>query len=254
MYNIYKCPCCNSRNIIIRKSSLSKFVVWRILNIFGDSIDNNSIFCQDCYYYGSMLRFTDEEIKLLYDNYRGDLYNKMRIICEPEYNSKINSFEDAYHNDRLYSITKLIETNVTYSIDSILDYGGDSGSHIPKILDAKDKYVFDVSDIVPIEGVKKINFGDPVIVDFIMCCHVLEHVSDLVEILNKIKKFSHKDTYFYFEVPKLYTPIEQLVVPMFHEHINFFCFNSLSVLLNNNGFTIMDADDSIYLALLCVLR
>lgn len=110
--------------------------------------------------------------------------------------------------------------------------------------------------------------------DFIMCCGVFEHVSNPLEVLNKLRKLSHRDTFLYFEVPidspfifkitslktlikrillvnvslynifhKISTTVDKSYVRIpsvfyMHEHLNHFSIRSMSNMLISNGFDI----------------
>ena len=138
------------------------------------------------------------------------------------------------------------------------------------------KYVFDLSRVPTMGDIKRINDiseSKSKKFDLITCCHVLEHVSSPIEVLEQIKCFSHEDTIFYLEVP-LEDPFDiQLISskslfhyfikkimfmnPNFynfirylkrgedismHEHVNFFSVKSLTKLLEKEGFSLIFID------------
>ena len=86
----------------------------------------------------------------------------------------------------------------------VLDYGGDRGQFIPESL-GKEKYIFEISDALPVEGVTRIA-SEAVLrrhpLDFIMVCHVLEHCSDQCATLRTFKELGHgTESLYYIEVP-----------------------------------------------------
>jgi hypothetical protein len=254
LYKIDHCPACHSKNIHLSPSKLSKFVVWRITGVkVEDPVDNNGILCYSCDFLGSQLRFTEEESQRLYSDYRGDLYNAMRIECEPHYANRLLEFSDpAYIEGRKQGLDRLIAKNIEISsVHQILDFGGDTGIFIPDYFVNSEKFVYDISGVNLLPGVQSFdptNFNRSI--DFLMCCHVLEHSSDPDTILTEIKKFIDKNSWIYFEVPN--NPY--LTLPKaFHEHINIFNISSLTSLLIRNGFAIIDSYESKNLSVLSKL-
>ena len=73
-------------------------------------------------------------------------------------------------------------------------------------------------------------------INIILCNHVLEHISDLQNILEQIKKLTTNTCWGYFEVPNNPSPY----IGTFHEHINIFNKKSLTKLLTTNNFQIID--------------
>lgn len=132
------------------------------------------------------------------------------------------------------------------SISNILDYGGDSGQYIPDIFNSKHRYVYEISDVDPVEGVTRIdNFEDlkDINWDLIMCCHVLEHVSDPKKILDQIFTFLPVNGYLYIEVPYedyVDSFINTNAVIPIHEHINLFRCETFSKIFEDCHFEILD--------------
>jgi len=252
-YEVDVCPVCQSKNIVEEKTTLAKFVAWRISGVLHkEDLPILSLKCNDCDFYGSKLRFTPEEENRLYNKYRGEEYNRMRVECEPEYDAIISVFDEKeYAKERSVGISYLIEKYVDVSkIQTLLDYGGDDGRHIPKILSNCKKYVYDISNIDPLDGINKLEQSNKIQSDFLMCCHTLEHISDLHFAMSNIKKFPRKGSFAYFEVPNTKSAISSLHVKRFHEHINFFNKSSFSVLLSNNGFDVIDVYEGKFLCIL----
>jgi hypothetical protein len=165
------------------------------------------------------------------------------------------SFNDAeYIEARKKGVNFLIEKNIDCTkIKTVLDYGGDTGVHIPeKFTDAK-KYVYDISGVIPMEGI--LNF-DPEVdkgcVDFLMCCHVLEHKSDLDILIKELKKHIDTNSWLYIEVPNYKLPPPDKLV--FHEHINFFNKISMTALLDRHGIEVIDSFEDENLCVLGKLR
>jgi len=252
-YEVDVCPVCKSKNITAEKTTLAKFVAWRISGTHHkENLPISSLKCNVCDFYGCKHRFSREEEIRLYDMYRGEEYNRMRVECEPEYDAIISVFdEQEYAKERSIGISYLLEKNIDVAkIETILDYGGDDGRHIPKILANCKKYVYDISNITPLDGVNKLEEFNKIESDFLMCCHTLEHISDLSFVMEDMKKLVRKGSFAYFEVPNTKSPISSLHVNRFHEHINFFNKSSLSILLSNNGFNVVDVYEGKFLCIL----
>lgn len=255
MYKIDHCPACHSKNIQLHPTKLARFVAWRTTGIkVEDSIDNNGIICYSCDFIGSQLRFTEEESQRLYQDYRGESYNSMRVECEPHYANRISEFTDpVYIESRKEGLDRLIMQNIEISsIKTILDFGGDTGLFIPDCFIDAEKFVYDISGVDLLPGVSSFNPDEfKGSIDFLMCCHVLEHASDPDVILDEIKKLIDKDSWVYFEVPNNPNPS---LPKAFHEHINIFNISSLTSLLVRNGFDVVDSYKSRNLSILTKLK
>jgi len=238
MYKINYCPACLSKNIQIEKSKIAKFIACRIFETSIDSdIDSVGIKCNDCEYVGSGERFTNIEENNLYKNYREKDYNDLREFCEPNYLEKISYYEsNNFIAERKLRANNLLIKNLNPKlIKTVLDFGGATGEFIPDIFSNADKYVYDISNVELVSGIKKYN-NQIKDIDIILCNHVLEHISDLQKIIEKIKKLTTNTCWGYFEVPNNPSPY----IGTFHEHINMFNKKSLTKLLTTNNFQIID--------------
>jgi SAM-dependent methyltransferase len=243
MYIIEHCPACNSLDIRKESAKLAQFVIWKATDEFAYSHkDNNAIICNQCSFLGSQIRLTDEEETRLYKDYRGEEYNNKRLFCEPWYANYINMFDqEKYVNDRKVGINRLIDTHVDImTINKVLDYGGDTGSHIPdKFIKAK-WYVSDISGVPPMPGVLPFDtMTQKMTVDFLMCCHVLEHKSDPDVLIKDIKRFVNSNSWIYIEVPHFDAP--QLPGGIFHEHLNAWNMQSMKALLEKHQIDVVDS-------------
>jgi SAM-dependent methyltransferase len=75
--------------------------------------------------------------------------------------------------------------------------------------------------------------------DVVLSFYALEHVADLHEAIDNIKKLLKPGGIFYFLVPNVYENAADFIVA---DHINHFSRSSLSVLLSRNGFKDIDID------------
>jgi hypothetical protein len=231
------------------------------------------VHCRDCGFAFYYPRLTDKELAALYQNYRDAVYQRQRYLHEPEYteeyNARIGNSLPEIVNRKQNLVQLLARNNIkANTIRNVLDFSGDKGQFIPDELVHADRYVYEISGVAPLPGIKLIrdlseSRGRKF--DLIMCCHVLEHVVDPVTIIEQLKRFAHGATVFYFELPndspyhwpnsklahglllrneklyKLYFWLRGLIKrqpnPYFemHEHINYFSPRALTRLLERRG-------------------
>ena len=217
----------------------------------------------------------------LYSGYRDETYQKQRHRHEEWYTEEVNQLigNQTEISNRKANLDMIVSEYVELDkIKSVLDFGGDRGQFIPDLFSEASRFVYEISGVTTDSNIMVINSidqSDKMKFDFIMCCHVLEHVSSPVEILNNLKKFSHQGSVFYFEVPsdspfdfkfktafkdKLKGRILRILCSnmfiynlyyivssklkwlpkffMMHEHINHFSLKSIKYMLDLNGFEI----------------
>ena len=160
--------------------------------------------CAECGHRFFDLRLDDAEMARLYRGYRGPDYFRLRHRWEPWYTRAVN---DAIGHD-----PAMIEARRAYvrefvkpagRVGSVLDYGGDAGQFIPPEIGDR-KYVFEVSDQPPAEGVVRLTdeaaLRQPF--DLVMICHVLEHLAQPLDFLEQLRaKLGPQRGFFYAEVP-----------------------------------------------------
>lgn len=217
------------------------------------------IICKNCGLSYSQYRPNDEEMKLLYDGYRGEEYQKQRQKHEPFYTKEFNESlgfdikQQNYRKERLFNILKkYFDIN---SIKNVLDYGGDAGQFIPDQFELAEKYVYEISNVKPINGIKQIKTKETLKTrkyDFIMCTHVLEHVAYPIDIIKEMYDLLEKDGYLYLELPLDYYETWDEDLTYIHEHIS--CYNIKTLATLHKIFkdiTILDlAEDGCFLSVL----
>lgn len=254
MYEIDHCPACHSTNIALSPAKLARFVVYHVTDI--DPVTDHEIkllACRNCSFVGSQTRLDEQEEIKLYKDYRGIIYNERRIHCEPGYTTHMNALEDYNFNfRRRIGINELVKRVKVDQIKTVLDYGGNDGRFIPESFVNAQKYVYDISGVNTATGTLLYHPDKgPRPIDFLMCCHTLEHCSDPDILLNKLRELINEHSVVYFEVPNFDFPHGHVT---FHEHINVFNLQSLTALLERNAFEIIDIFQNENLCLLTKLK
>lgn len=217
-----KCIVCNSQECTNSRAHFAPFLVERMFS--GENIKTKLVHCKSCDFWFSQYRPNDLEMEKLYSGYRDKKYVKQRQKYEPQYS--LQPYIDADHEKRRKEkLAFFLKNKINYkSVHMLLDYGGDEGQYIPDLFDGAEKYVFEISGNKVRDGVVLLNDIEEVknkTFDFIMCCQVLEHVSDPMKIIENMVNSLKNDGYLYIEVPnevffKAYSNVE------INEHINFF--------------------------------
>lgn len=278
-----KCMICGNTKLEYKDTIVSNFVMSRICNSFdgNNNIKTRLCFCPSCTFAFYEYRMTDDEQSKLYKNYRDEEYQKTREKYECWYTSKIN---DALNNDKIALneqrrvIERMIDDNSDVPLNISLDWGGNEGRTFTRKMGAKERYVYDISGVPTVKGVKGLTGMSDVKkhqYDFVMCNMLFEHLSYPVELLGELKDIGDNKTLYYIEVPsenpfminkfsifhniKLLFNLKysnyrlakyylirrkQPFMPM-AEHINFFTIKSMKVMLESNGFEVLDIQENI---------
>jgi hypothetical protein len=194
----------------------------------GENKKTAFVHCRHCNFYFSKYRPNDEEMQRLYTSYRGDEYQKQRQKYEPEYTKEL--VERSYYNKELDmkrrdALVEFVKPYVDFSkVTTVLDYGGDEGQMIPHQFENARKYVYDISGNQTVAGVSMMNDLDVVkrtSWDFMMCCQLLEHVSNPHEVISTLASCLSDGSYLYLEVPAK-APFRQYSDVEINEHISFY--------------------------------
>lgn len=204
----------------------------------------NSLQCQHCGFLFLDIRFTSEELRLLYRDYRGEEYTKLREFYEPGY-ARINENLKSGIN-YLHRIESFLLPYVG-TPTSILDWGGDTGINTPFFNTATVVHIFDISKKPVITGAQRVSRKEATrnSYNLITCCSVLEHVPYPEMILNSIRAIMDKGATLYIEVPYEEIMLKRrteayLEKRHWHEHINFFSERSLELVTARCGLRIID--------------
>jgi hypothetical protein len=241
-----------SRHPLKRFLRTIAFVSKSSQKIYGKSVLVKIEICNACSFIQTKQPFSDEAIGKLYADYRSETYNRERIGYEPEY-AEIASQTGSCSQEiqaRTGGLTRWLDgkLNVEGSF-SMLDYGGADGRFLPNL--QGEKYVFDISDIEPAEGIKRIrNESDLSSYPYIQLAHVLEHVPHPLALTRKAASFLEHPGYLYVEVPleisddtitRLSNGDNTIAVDI-HEHINRYSLKSVTALFRSAGLSVVAAE------------
>ena len=236
-------------------------------------------FCKDCTFAFYEYRLSEEEDQRFYEDYGGEKLQKMREKYEHWFTKELTEFgkaDETRRKDQQRVIESVVFDHTDREIRVALDYGGNDGSTFTPRLGTEEKYVYDISGVKTIDGVKGISDYDELkehSFDLIMCNQVFEHLPDPVQVLKQIKAIGNKDTLYYIEVPdenpffkeNKFSIIKNLKLffkPHFSkvgliryyfyyrkqpfkpmkEHVNFFTEKSMRGMIEREGFKIIDIE------------
>jgi SAM-dependent methyltransferase len=153
------------------------------------------------------VRYDDDEVARLYDDYRGEAYFEVRHRHEPFYtraaNRALGSDDDvnAARRDALRGFLARYMDGLP--LEAVLDHGGDRGQIIPEGI-ASRRFVYDVSGVPPVAGVDRISTLEDLkrrSFDLVLSCHVIEHVPEPFDTIMSLTRLITPGGYLYVEVP-----------------------------------------------------
>ena len=259
-----RCVCCDSTRLAARPAILMPFIAHRVFGWEPVSVDATwgmrdvpqgiaqsvccTLMCEDCGLLFLDMRFDDEEMAALYDDYRGAAYTATRDRFEPGYAARNTLFDDGSgYNDKVEALL----APLLPARPRVLDWGGDSGVNTPFRGRAAQHDIYDISGRPVIEGARAVDLtaARANTYDLIACCHVIEHVAHPHDILRDIADAMRDDTLLYLEAPyedvvRLNDdPARRLAAKRhWHEHINFFSAESVDALLRRVGLDVVLRD------------
>jgi SAM-dependent methyltransferase len=275
------CPCCQSGDIQKTDGVIAPFITnriygwpivsWPVITLrqfFGDSwpvkllgtlfaqrfsakMQTGVIVCSKCGFVCCDVRFDDDELSRYYVDYMGPTYLAHRIAAEPWFSSIANriagSEEIAVRHAQMQQFLSNRLGAFLDSTERVLDYGGGDGRAIPKsAFKNATKFVLDISNKPLKNDVHKIaSLRDEQPFDFVICSHVLEHVSFPGKIVDDIISGMRPKAWLYVELPGDIVGLQDMkpedIKPemfsgiLFHEHINHFSCAALRTLLTSKG-------------------
>ena len=256
-----ECVCCRSKNLKKTPAILMPFVADRVFGWKPVLIDEswglktirmgtaysicNTLFCIPCGFLFLDIRFSENELNSLYDEYRGLQYTALRESYEPGYQERNNSLTSGI--DYVKKIEEFLTPHIELPV-SLLDWGGDTGKNTPFKENNNLFHIYDISNKPVLKGAKLIdkNTAFSTNYDLVICSNVLEHVPYPSDLILDIKNSMRKDTILYLEVPhediiRMSNPEDEFYLKKkhWHEHINFYTEKSLCRLIDLCGLDIV---------------
>jgi len=217
--------------------------------VYAKSVLAEMEICTSCSFVQTKRPFPDEAIGRLYVDYRSHSYNQERIGYEPEYASIASQVGNCAKEmqTRKVGLSQWLTGKLSVESNfSMLDYGGADGRFLPDL--PGDKYVFDISDIAPAEGIKRIaDESELSSYSYIQLAHILEHVSYPLVLTRKAASFLKDSGYLYIEVPQELSDEamsrlasrHNTVRLGIHEHINQYSVRAVTELLRSAGLNVV---------------
>jgi hypothetical protein len=259
------CVCCGSRSLSKSPAVLMPFVASRVFGWEPVEIDEswhlrdircgmaysicNTLRCDECGLIFLDLRFDDSEMASLYAGYRGEEYTALRSKFEPDYESRNDDLLGGY--DYIPHVESFLRDRIG-RIDSVLDWGGDTGLNTPFRAEVAVHHVHDISDKPVIQGARKVEPEEALRnqYDLIVISQVLEHVSFPRDIVEAVVGVMKPGTALWVEVPHEAVVREAADPELayldkrhWHEHVNFYTESSLTALFEGAGLVVTERTD-----------
>ena len=207
-----------------------------------DEVQLESVFCSKCGFACYTPRPGDRDIAQKYEYLRR---------YEPDIGGQTGHGQDSRKLDRKRAkrIYDKCQNYLSSKQAHILDYGGGNGKLMRPFKENMHRcYLIDYNDN-PLPGILKLgndidDYQGQAKFDVILCSHVLEHVSGISNLVNKLKDILKPEGIIYAEVPQeIWSGLKIDLDPV--THINYFTENSFSNLFLANGFEILERKQQI---------
>jgi hypothetical protein len=256
-----ECVCCGSQSLERSPAILMPFVAHRVYQWTPVVIDEswglhtvpnglayplcNSLLCNQCSLLFLDIRFSDKELSRLYRDYRDESYTALREHYEPGYRARNQDLKQGI--SYLNKVEDFLRPHLPENI-RILDWGGDTGVNTPfKSNSSNSVHLYDISGQETVGRVRKVSLQTAKnnTYDLVICSNVLEHVSYPKRLMGDILQHMTSSTILYLEIPheqlvKRHQDKKQMLSEKkhWHEHINFFCKESIRALVDAMGLNI----------------
>ncbi len=265
MNSVSNCPCCDSKSLRNARALVAPFIAHRIWG--RPPFEVNLATCVECEFSFFNPQLEPDEEARLYVGYRTPSYVAMRQAYEPWYTPGLNAkmTESGFLDKRKAALRDILLANLENNLArSVLDYGGAHGELVAGLIPDAAAYVYDVSQVEPVEGVqgcadladcRRTKF------DLIICSNVLEHVGRPGTLVEDMIQVAEPNTAIWIEIPieapfglKLtlrrlgqeailflmrprigLSALKPGMLRLMHEHVNFFTPEALRRLLSSRG-------------------
>lgn len=201
--------------------------------------------CADCGAIFLDYRFSDDELALLYKDYRGDVYNALRTRFEPSYGATAMHYTG---RARYLDDVEAVLAPYLPERPRVLDWGGDAGVNSPFRFSAEALHIFDISGVAVCNEAIRVSKEECGRYDYdlVTCSQVLEHVSYPLDVLKQLTLYLGPQTILYLEVPfeGIFNSFDDGLSigekkRHWHEHVNFFSPASLRALAHSCSLVIL---------------
>jgi hypothetical protein len=239
-----ECVCCGSADLSKSPAVLMPFVASRVFGWEPVEITEdwglrdlkcgmaysvcNTLKCNDCGLIFLDIRFDDSEMAALYKGYRDEEYTALRTRFEPDYQARNDDHLSGY--DYIPHVEDFLRERIGL-IESVLDWGGDTGLNTPFRREVAVHHVYDISDKPVISSAVRIEAAEAIAQDYdlVVMSQVLEHVPFPRDIVAEVVRAMGAEAYLWVEIP-FEAVLRQAADPEFayldkrhwHEHVNFF--------------------------------
>lgn len=200
--------------------------------------------CINCSFVQTRYPFSDEGLSRLYEDYRSESYNRERSRFEPDYAAIAEKVGNHTENGlgRVEALTSWLNSKASLDGLSVLDYGGADGKFLPDLPCAK--FVYEISNIKPAPGVTRVaNESELQTYGYVQLSHVLEHVTQPLQMTRQVAALVEPGGYLLIEVPQ---DVDTQTLQSFqsgmadrsitiHEHINLYSVLAVQKLIEATG-------------------
>jgi hypothetical protein len=258
-----RCVACEGDGLERSPAVLMPFVAWRVFGWEPTEIGPDwglrdlkpgaaysvcaSVSCRDCGMLFLDMRFDDEEMAALYEDYRGEAYSNQRERFEPGYKARNSLLLDG--SAYIEAVETFLRPHLETDRPRVLDWGGDTGVNTPFRTKSSRCDIYDISSRPLLPGAARVTRDDiqGVEYDLVVFANVLEHVSNPREAVAALAEAMGPRTLLYLEVPHeevvrtIADPATRLRSKRhWHEHINFFTADALDVVFRQAGLRIVE--------------